>query len=114
LSSMVVGVNPRLAEQTSIADRDNPLFSLLAKVFLPPFSETEVKEMISTLGRYMGLRFEAPTYDYLRVRYGGHPMLIRLACSWTHKILASQNKARPIRVSVDFLRETEGPRDASL
>ncbi len=114
LSGMVVGVNPRPAEQPSIGGRDNPLFSLLAKVFLPPFSETETKEMISTLGRYMGLRFDAPIYDYLRTRYGGHPMLIRLACSWIHKTLASQSKARPARVPLDLLQETEATRDASL
>jgi hypothetical protein len=114
LSFMVVEVNPRLAEQTAISGRDNPLFSLLAKVFLPPFSEAEVKEMVSTLGRYMGLRFDSRTYEYLRSRYGGHPMLIRLACSSVHKALAAQRKARPAQITLEFLRETEADRDGSL
>lgn len=37
--------------------------------------------MVRTLGRYAGLKFEEDVYGYLQKVYGGHPFLIRVACS---------------------------------
>lgn len=111
---LIVGVNPHPAELTVIDGVDNPIFGLIPPLFLPPFSRNEVREMVRTLGRYMGMRFEESTYDYLRVHYGGHPLLIRLACSWMHKYLVGQGQQRPLVVTPKMLQETQTERDYSL
>jgi len=37
--------------------------------------------MVRSIGKYMGLRFEDRVYPHLASTYGGHPYLIRIACS---------------------------------
>jgi hypothetical protein len=111
---LVAGVNPSAAEKTRVSEHDNPLFSLIPRLFMPSFSRAEVRDMVRTLGRYMGMQFEEETYEYLRARYGGHPMLIRLACSWMHKHFTNSSTNRPFKVSLVSYRETEAERDGSL
>jgi hypothetical protein len=52
--------------------------------------------------------------EYVRLRYGGHPLLMRLACSWEHQRLASAGAKRPVTLTVDALRQTESDRDHDL
>ena len=114
LGILIVGVNPQAVERTSINGFDNPIFSFITQKFMPSFSKDEVREMARTLGRYMGIKFEEEVYEYLRVRYGGHPMLIRLACSWVHKEALRNNNLRPIEISKKNLVETQSARDNTL
>lgn len=113
-SCLVAGVNPRPVEQTKWGNHDNPLFGLIPRTFVPPFTRSEVRDMVRTLGRYMGMKFEEDTFDYLRFRYGGHPMLIRLASSWIHKHLITLGNERPLEVSRNLLTDTEQQRDSTL
>lgn len=114
LSVLVVGVNPVMAERPLVGSRDNPIFSIIPRLFMPPFDKAEVREMVRTLGRYMGMRFDEDVYPYLVARYGGHPMLIRLACSWVNRRAVESVGQRPFDVTVASLNATESERDGSL
>ncbi len=81
LSFIVAGVNPAGIEQTHFGTAPNPIFQLATPHFLEPLSPASVREMVRTVGKYTGLSFDEDTYAYLQAQYGGHPYLIRLACS---------------------------------
>jgi hypothetical protein len=114
LSCLIAGVNPKFAEETRIGARDNPMFALLPRVFVPAFTLAEVRDMVRTLGRYMGLRFEETVFSYLRARYGGHPLLIRLACSWMYQHATRFEPGAPLLLTLHEFQASEKSRDASL
>jgi hypothetical protein len=57
VSFMVAGVNASVIETAVFKGHDNPLFSLVRSRYLPTFSPQELRQMIETLGGYMGLQF---------------------------------------------------------
>src|SRR5439155_23416579 len=112
---LVAGVNSQVSERPSIANQDNPLFSLVGTRYLPMFTAHETQDMVKTLGARMGLLFDRASSQYLAAHYGGHPMLVRLACSWEHQLRSSSDYAeRPITVSESDLQETQQDRDGAL
>jgi hypothetical protein len=62
----------------------------------------------------MGLRFEEDAFDYLLAQYGGHPLLTRQACSFTHRQALARNEPRPFRIGGAALRSEEEPRDLAM
>ncbi len=115
IAFLVAGVNPSVAERPSVLKQDNPLFSLLGIRYLPPFSSHEAKDMVQTLGKRMGILFDSAACDYLCSRYGGHPMLIRLACSWEHRRQAIAGfTERPVRFELEQLMQSEEERELAL
>jgi len=112
---LIAGVNSQVSERPSIANQDNPLFSLVGTRYLPMFTAHETQDMVKTLGARMGLLFDRASSQYLAAHYGGHPMLVRLACSWEHQLRSSSDYAeRPITVSESDLQETQQDRDGAL
>jgi hypothetical protein len=69
--------------------------------------------MVRTLGRYMGLNWPDASISYLTERYGGHPLLTRLACSYQHRH-APAIEERPISVTDAELVSSEEERDSSM
>jgi len=115
LTFVIAGVNARVSESSTIAEQDNPLFSLVGTRYLPPFLPNDTREMVQTLGRRMGILFDADSCNYLASRYGGHPMLVRLACSWEHRLRSSSNYTeRPVQITSSQLLETEDERENEL
>jgi hypothetical protein len=114
LSFLVVGVNAATVERPSIENQDNPLFALVGVRYMPSFTREEVREMVKTIGRPMGMRFDENAYTYLWQRYGGHPTLTRLACSWHHKRAADLGVKRPWDISAGELRALEDECELSL
>lgn len=114
LSLLIVGVNASAVERASVQRQDNPLFSLVGSRYLPSFNRAEVREMVRTIGRPMGIRFEEDVYTYLTERYGGHPTLTRLACSWHHKHGLEMGVDRPFTLTVAQLQQTEQTCELSL
>lgn len=101
----IAGVNPHPMERSTVGAFDNPLFSTAKPFYLGPFDHASVRNMVRRLGRYMGLRFEEDVFPLIEREYGGHPFLIRQACSR----LASRVPDRPGRITNDiFQREREG------
>ena len=114
LSFIVAGVNPTLSEKDRMSGVQNPMFGIVKQVFLKGFDATELDQMLSSFGDRMGMNFTTCARKYLLARYGGHPLLTRVACSFTHqKINASCNR-RPIQIDHDFLKRDEIEREREL
>ncbi len=77
----VAGVNPASVEKSHFGVVPNPIFQLALPHYLEPLATKHVREMVRSIGRYAGLAFSEDTYPYLTETYGGHPFLIRSACS---------------------------------
>ncbi len=115
LTFVIAGVNARVSESSTIARQDNPLFSLVGTRYLPPFLPNDIREMVQTLGKRMGILFDPEACGYLAQRYGGHPMLVRLACSWEHKRRDHGSYTeRPVQITASQLVDTEGERENEL
>lgn len=114
LSFIIAGVNPHIVEVDTINNIQNPLFGIVPADYLKGMSTEDVKIMVKTLGKRMGLRFDSDTHNYLKHRYGGHPLLTRLACSYMNKTINERNFSRPYLITKEFLIETENIRDSHL
>jgi len=94
LSFLVAGVNPHCVEVVSVEGIDNPIFSMINPIYLDLFDIHEVRNMVSSIGKYMGLIFDEEIYTKLVEDYGGHPFLIRHICSLINKGVPLERPAR--------------------
>jgi hypothetical protein len=62
----------------------------------------------------MGLFFTSEAMQYLLDLYGGHPLLTRMACSFTNSSFERAGRVRPVTVSLTDLRADEDAREAEL
>jgi len=92
---LIAGVNPLCIETPIISGIDNPVFGMLNPTYLELFGVKDVRDMISSIGKYMGLRFDEELYTKLTEDYGGHPFLIRHVCSLINKDASAE---RPCNV----------------
>lgn len=113
ISFIVCGVNATVIETPIFSGHDNPLFNMAKKHYVPSFDESEIKLMVQTLGKYMGLRFDEKIFSYLKKTYGGHPMVVRQACSYVAKNIAS-DAYRPFSLGLEDFESTERERGLSL
>lgn len=81
MSFIISGVNPKAIETAIIKSYDNPIYRFITPLYLPFFTQEEVKSMVNTIGYYMGMSFDDEVYTYLTDDFGGHPFLIRQVCS---------------------------------
>ncbi len=81
---MLVGTNPNCVEQAVLVGHENPIFASIPCQYVPSFTVEQVREMVRKLGRYIGLQFDEVIYSKLADDFGGHPFLIRQACSVIH------------------------------
>ncbi|BAK76786.1 hypothetical protein NH8B_1971 [Pseudogulbenkiania sp. NH8B] len=81
LCFITAGVNPSSVEQSHFEQIQNPIFQLAVPYYLEPLTRTSVRDMVRSIGKYSGFSFDESCYDFLKNTYGGHPYLIRLACS---------------------------------
>jgi hypothetical protein len=95
-SFLISGVNPKIIETGEIKGFDNPIYRMITPKYLNFFNVHQVKEMVGTIGNYMGLSFDEEIYTYLTEEFGGHPFLIRQVCSFIHNDLT---KDRPYKAS---------------
>ncbi|EIU4421134.1 ATP-binding protein [Pseudomonas aeruginosa] len=96
---MLVGTNPSCIEAASLLGHDNPIYASIPSQYVPPFNAEQVQQMVTRLGDYMGLKFDALISAKLTEDFGGHPFLIRQACSQINKI-SGQNRPLIIDKSV--------------
>lgn len=81
---MLVGTNPSCIEESTLVGHENPIFASIPCQYVPSFEHDQVREMVRKLGRYIGLKFDEIIYAKLADDFGGHPFLIRQACSVIH------------------------------
>lgn len=118
---VICGVNPTVCdidrfESPEIDSRtvQNPVFGIFNTYFLRGFSHDSLANMIGFFGDRMGLRFGTDAIEYLHTRYGGHPLLTRLACSYHHNVLLDAQIDRPIEVNKALLESVEQEREDEL
>lgn len=110
-SFIVAGVNPMIIESGTVKDYDNPVYRMISPKYLSFFNASEVKDMVSTIGNYMGLEFDDEIFTYLTEDYGGHPFLIRQICSLIHNETSIE---RPVRVTKYYYQENKERFDRAL
>jgi hypothetical protein len=110
-SFIVAGVNPKIVETARVNDFDNPIYRMITPIYLKFFNVPQVQEMVSLIGKYMGLEFDEEIYTHLTEDYGGHPFLIRQVCSKIHN---STPKNRPARISRYYYKKHKDEFDRSL
>lgn len=114
LSNTIVGVNPQLVEMASIDGVQNPMFGIIKPRYLQGFAAEEMRSMVRFFGKRMGLSFTLEAMEYLHARYGGHPLLTRMACSETHAAIERKGLDRPVEVTKTQLIDDSESRDAEL
>ena len=113
-SAIIVGVNPYPLEIDIIDDIQNPLFGIVSYEYIKGLSFEDMKLMIKTLGKIMGLRFDNSSLEYIYNRYGGHPLLTRIACSYINSQATKSSDEKPIDISHDKLKTIEENIDSEL
>jgi len=103
---IVAGVNPSALEESHFQSAErgpvqNPVFQVASPYYVEPMTDASVKEMLQGIGRYCAVRFEDPVFGYLTERYGGHPLLIRLAVA---EVVSAQAEQPPTGKTVSSLR----------
>ena len=114
LAVFIGGVNPTIVEQDLVGDAQNPLFGIVPHQYLSGLSIDEVRRMLRTLGRPMGLRFQEDAVEYMVERYGGHPLLTRIACSIVHKVMRDSERELPRIVTKEWLLQRERSIESEL
>jgi len=109
-SYLVVGTNPLCVETERILGKDNPIYGQIPLEYIPRFDVPQTREMVRRLGRTMGIKFDEIIFGMLTEDYGGHPYLIRHACSVINSMLLSErptrvDKALYIKAKSIFLRD---------
>lgn len=82
ITILIAGTNPRCLETPFILGGDNPLYGQIKPEYISGFSVSQAKQMIETLSYYMGISLDEDIYAYLVREFGGHPFLMRQACSY--------------------------------
>lgn len=114
ISTVIAGVNPTVVEMDQIGGVQNPLFGIVSFEYLTGLTDEETRNMVRSLGKRMGMRFEFEALKYLFDRYGGHPLLTRLACSYENTEIVSKTGRKPVDLTVSDLNAHEASRDAEL
>ena len=114
LSFVVAGVNPASVTTSHFDTAPNPIFQLASPTYLDPLDTPRVREMVRTIGRYSGLDVQEPVYAYLQESYGGHPFLIRAACSEVWRAANTTRPERRERILVESFRRLRAEITARL
>jgi hypothetical protein len=94
-SYLIVGTNPLSVESERINGKDNPIYGQVPFKYIPRFDVPQTREMVRRLGKIMGMEFDEILYGKLTEDFGGHPYLIRHACSIINTLCKDD---RPVRV----------------
>jgi len=113
-SFIITGVNPNVVEESIVNGVQNPLFGIVSYEYLTGLNVDDLKLMITKIGKRMGMDYEYDCLIYLYKRYGGHPLLTRMACSLTNKKIQYQNCSRPYWIKNEYLIKDQDLRDEEL
>ncbi|WP_339009263.1 AAA-like domain-containing protein [Aeromonas popoffii] len=102
---MLVGTNPSCIESPTLLNHDNPIYASIPSQYVPPFTSEQVHQMVTKLGDYMGLKFDSLISAKLTEDYGGHPFLIRQACSHINRLAKSE---RPFFIDKAIYQKAKG------
>lgn len=106
---IISGVNSYVTEKDTIDYVQNPLFGIVQSEYLTGLTYDETNNMIRTLGKRMGLKFQYDAIQELYNQYGGHPMLTRMACSWLNRYKSEDD--RPLHIAKDDIVDLQAKID---
>ncbi len=109
--AIIVGVNPYPLETDVINGIQNPLFGIVSYEYLRGFDYEDMKLMIKTLGKKMGLKFDPNSLKYIHKYYGGHPLLTRIVCSYINQNISMK---KPFDITCDYIKKIEDGLDSHL
>jgi len=101
ITILLAGTNPKCLETPFVMGGDNPLYGHVKPEYIPGFSVPQAKQMIETLSSYMGIVVDDDIYAYLVREFGGHPFLMRQACSYIKSELDKGTQRRIDRLIYD-------------
>ncbi len=84
LSLLIADVHPdanRINHWSQAGVPTNPVFSFFKEVFVSPFSQEETTEMLTEIGKLMGVEFDEETLAGIHRDSGGHPFIARQLAS---------------------------------
>jgi len=113
LSLIIAGVNPSVVETDLVDGVQNPLFGIVPHRYLTGFNGDECRMMLRKLGKRMGMAFDFDASDRIRDWYGGHPLLIRQACSTLNSFL-SADKSHPFKIDTSSFEKQKARIDQEL
>lgn len=103
VSILIAGTNPIINEVSNISGMPNPMYETLSAsnqgIYLQPFGIDDTKVMVNTLGGYMGIHFDGASIARLNDDCGGHPYLIKMACSSINKFVKTSSMKRPAKIT---------------
>ena len=114
LSFVIAGVNPSVVETDLVDGVQNPIFAIISPEYLTGLSNVETRSMLHFFGKRMGLKFDHTSADYIFERYGGHPMLTRMAGSFVNSAAIANDLVRPTPITKTKLVEEEGEREDEM
>ncbi len=114
ISTLIAGVNPSVVEADVFCGIQNPLFGIVSYQFLTGLNIDDTRNMIRTMGKRMGLKFTPEAAAYIFSRYGGHPLLTRIACSLFNTAVRTKKEPRPIEVTEARLKAEQEQRETEL
>jgi hypothetical protein len=114
LSFIVAGVNPRIVEIDTVAGVQNPIFGIVTPQYLTGFSFPETRAMLHQFGKRMGLKFDHDSALYMFERFGGHPLLTRMAGSYINNAMRAASQKRPVNITRASLSKDESEREQEL
>jgi hypothetical protein len=104
-SFLICGTNPHALEVARLPNgADNPIYKYVEPHYLGFFDVENVQLMVENLGSYMGITFDREIFTYLTDDFGGHPFLIKQACSFLRNKLTIPKIPRKIHVLKDDYR----------
>jgi hypothetical protein len=90
-------------EQSYFNQIQNPIFQLAVPFYIDPLTRQSLREMVRSIAKYSGASLDENCFDLLNAEYGGHPYLIRLACSEVLRSLPEFPVDKKVQISTsDF------------
>ncbi len=109
---IIAGVNASVTEIDTVKGVQNPLFGIVQQEYLQGLTNEEAHDMIRVLGRRMGINFNYHAIDLLYNQFNGHPMLLRLACSYINRQYSDLQ--RPIEIKEETINNLQEEIDLEL
>jgi len=99
LSLVIASLNPSINRIGAWDVEQNPIFSLLQEIYLPPLTQEDCVQMTRNIGRQVNLIYSDQSLDAVAVLSGGHPFLARQLCS----VLYRQRDRQPGQIEADAI-----------
>ncbi|MFG3134226.1 phosphotransferase [Streptomyces tendae] len=104
---LVTGTNPHCFEINEIGNRENPVYNYFSVEYLKPFNRDDAAELLTALGKRMGMIWENSAINFAFAATGGHPALLRTFGSAARLRFAGGGSER--RVTLELVRELVPP-----